>query len=933
MVAKIEPSSYSSFKNGISIFSGNILAIGSESEPIIFTSAYDDTVGGDTDYYEDCYEPKDEEGNITGTEVCDRYDMGDPMVGDWGGIYVSESTGSVLKNVFIKYADEGLTLYKSKLTLEKMHLDEVDEALTLYETSEVLFSDLSLSNIYTYALSIFNDTSFIGNGLDISRMYTFQSAVVEVFNNSVFDIKNASFKDCTTACVSVFDGDDYTEKPSRVEIEDSVFEGGLESGLLTFSRSVIPMFIQIKNSVFKNFGSFAIENYTSTTTVQAKENDWNSSSGPYHETLNPDGQGEQIYGLVDFDPWIGKDQDLSPVQYYARITNIPSGVAYLYDEPNISASLVKTLPNDWVVRVVSKVGEDSNPMISGGYRWYKVEDPTDKTLHYMISGSGAKSIYLPYEEGKQVEYENISIDNLSGTTTFQKNKRRQAVLDALDHYYNDTSTEKSLYSSDDHASKISLLKNKKFSKDIIRAFIAVEIGGANFDNERVAGDYGHGMMQLTFKSYNDSRKNYDNRGIFSDVKNTLCKNFILINNVKFASNDYKKCYTPVYNSKNILYKQIYDHYEDFSTNPIYKNYSNTIQSIYSNIKDGLGLLSSKYGTVFPNNCKKDWVTESGLIITCEEISVIKTLWGYNGATVTSPDYLGKVSDYLKNLSTYFPGYTYSNSDKMIEKLAYAGKNRIEIKKHSPITISIKDSKNNITGEIENLIYSDIPYSEYSSESESVVIFFPDDNYTYKVVGDSNGGTYGLDINNYNGSDTPVSFNALDIPIIPGEIHTYTVDQSKLASDKPDAVTIQIDVNADGVPEKTIKVGDTLTSVTPYDFYFKKPVVSGGLYKVNKELPIKIKVVKEEKSKIKIPRPKFTITRISDGYVLPLKDRKVGEDDSEDEDDRRYYIKFLKKHNRNYTLKLPKNTLTEGEWKIEVNLGDVVRHSIIITMVK
>lgn len=933
VVVKVEPSPYSSFKNGISIFSGSILAMGSDSEPIIFTSAYDDTVGGDTDYYEDCYESIDEEGNITGPETCDRYDIGDSVAGDWEGIYLSESTGSVLKNVFIKYTGEGLTLYKSKITLEKMHIDEVDEALTLYETSEVLFSDLVISNIYSYAASIFNDTVLIGTGLKVNNMFNTRSGVMEVFNNSMLDIKNASFKDCTSACVTVFDGDDYAENPSRVVIEDSVFEGGLESGLLTFSRNVIPMVIQIKNSVFKNFGLFAIENYTSTTTVQAKDNEWGSVSGPYHETLNPEGQGDRLYGLVDFDPWIGKDQDLSPEQYYAKITNIPSGVAYLYDAPSTTATLVKTLPNDWVVKVISKVDEDGSPIISGGYRWYKVEDPTDKTLHYMISGTGAKSTHLPYEETKQAEYENISVDNLSGTTTAQKNKRRESLLDVLTHYYNNTDTHFSLYSSDD-ITKLSSLKTNGFPKEVIMAMIAQEIGIAGFDNELVSYDYGHGIMQVTMdahthenptsKYYGFDKNGSDPRGRYSLVTLKKCR--------ELNSEEYKKCYenTSTYNTK----RKPYSSYDHNINNPKYKQYANTVQSIYANVKDGLGILVEKNRWAKGSACKKGDYSVEGYIFTCQDLTNIKTVWAYNGVSTSNEhNYMREISTKLKTLSTFYPGISYSNTDKLIEKLEVANRYRRVIKAYSPVEISVIDSSGNIVGMVSGEDITNMPNGIYDKDTESVVIFFPNDNYTYKVVGDSTGGTYGLDINNYSGTEIPVSFKAFDIPIIPGEIHTYTVDQAKLTSNKPDAVTVQIDINADGEPEKIIKTGDTLSSVAPYDFYFKKPIVSGGVYRINKELLIKIKVVKEEKDKIKIPYPKFTITRVSDGYVLPINNKKLDEDDEEDNDDRRYYKKFFKGHNKNYTLKLSKNTLTEGEWKIEVSIGDKLRHSIVINMVK
>lgn len=922
VVIKFVPSS-SFFKSTINV-SGKIVANGTQVNPIHFTSSYDDTIGGDTDNYQSCYEPTDEYGNVIGGEVCETYDSGDPSVEDWGEIYFNNSNGSTLKNAFTRYNKYGLALYQSTVDFENVNISESKDALTIYESSRLNFSNLNISNIYDDPVAIFNDSSFMGDKLKVENIFSNNTDVIVVFNHSKISLKDSIFKNCPNeACLTIFDGSSYLATPSDVNIEKTIFDGGLGSGVLTFSNNDIP--INIKNSVFKNFNLFAVENYSSLTTINAKNNDWGDSSGPYHGTLNTEGKGQKIYGLVDFDPWVGKEAD-TPEVYFAKITNIPDGVAKLYDAPTASATLVKTLPNDWIVKVLDKKDVNNQPMISNGYHWYKVEDPTDNTIHYMFSGVDDEPIYLPYEKDKQVEYENKSVDNLSGGTTVQILKRKNVVLEAIDYYYNNNETKKSLYSSDDNI-KISKLKIKNFPKDLIRAFTAVEIAGEKFDNENVSGDYGHGMMQLTIKTYEKVNKNYDNRGLYSKVSMRKC-----LNNPT-SPNDYKKCYTPILNSKGKVFKQLYDHYEDISTNPIYKNYANTTQSIYSNIKDGLGILSNNYGNIINNPCTQNWTTSTGLVITCEEVNIIKDIWGYNGASIDAPDYLGVVSNRLKNLSTYFPGYTYNNSDKMIEKLAYAGKNRIELKKHSPITIYVKDSYGHITGETNGGIDDSIPYSDYNPESETAVIFFPHNTYTYQVVGDSTGGFYGLDIDNYNNSDTSVSFNASDLPIAPGEIHTYSVDEIKLANGNPDAVIIKIDTNGDGIIEKTMKTGSKLTSTEPYDFYFKK-LVDGGNYKIGKNLEVKIKVIKDKGAKkIKIPKPEIKITRVSDGYVLPIKDKSTDEDDDEDNDDRKYYKNRHKEHDKNYKWRISKNTLTEGEWKVEVKLGGKVQHSIIINMVK
>ncbi len=53
---------------------------------------------------------------------------------------------------------------------------------------------------------------------------------------------------------------------------------------------------------FKEIPSYGVNNLSSAT-VDAPSNFWGHSSGPYHETLNPNGQGCQVSDNVNFDPW------------------------------------------------------------------------------------------------------------------------------------------------------------------------------------------------------------------------------------------------------------------------------------------------------------------------------------------------------------------------------------------------------------------------------------------------------------------------------------------------------------------------------------------------------------------------------------------------------------------------------------------------------
>ena len=48
-------------------------------------------------------------------------------------------------------------------------------------------------------------------------------------------------------------------------------------------------------------------------TVDATRNWWGDASGPYHESLNPDGMGDEVSQGVDFEPWLGAESVIQTV--------------------------------------------------------------------------------------------------------------------------------------------------------------------------------------------------------------------------------------------------------------------------------------------------------------------------------------------------------------------------------------------------------------------------------------------------------------------------------------------------------------------------------------------------------------------------------------------------------------------------------------------
>lgn len=65
--------------------------------------------------------------------------------------------------------------------------------------------------------------------------------------------------------------------------------------------------IEIHGSVIEDNNAYGVwAQSSSETTVDATDNDWGFNSGPYHETTNTEGAGNDVSDLVIYDPWKGK---------------------------------------------------------------------------------------------------------------------------------------------------------------------------------------------------------------------------------------------------------------------------------------------------------------------------------------------------------------------------------------------------------------------------------------------------------------------------------------------------------------------------------------------------------------------------------------------------------------------------------------------------
>jgi len=852
--------------------SGSLAVQGTESQPVYFTSYQDDSVGGDTnmDSADSLPYPGDWDGIILGDFTNASYTFSHTQIQySENGVTLAGVTAEA-NNFYCTYSNECFNLaISASLSLSNFTADHVSGSVfSLYQSilsvntaliknidlgfdpfsqhildgyqSAVSFNGVSIQDVpqpvqgitmfgnssfsgsdFVYitesnrdAVTVFNDSSIsIANGLVQNTNSELYASGILFFNNTDVLLNNVQVRGFGNTAIydlgsqSGFGVNSLTM--NGVEVDHNSIGFGVDDGLDVSIGAV---------AAYEN--GYALFSYTDTP-VRFENVWWGSESGPNYVTI-PTGSNNEVFGQVDYDPWALTDPfHPIPETYFAKITNIPNGVAKLYETPSTSGVLVKTLPNDWVVKVIQKTLDSGQPAISDGYRWYKIEDPTDGSQMWMLAGSvsGNGTPYLPYSSSLQVDLQHISSDIL-GT----KALRRQTILEVIDHYYNDTSVVPSLYSSDD-IQTISLLKEIGMPKEVLLAIISQESGGNyNFNNEGVSFDYGHGVMQLTFKAWANEKpgnsylnNDWDNRGKFSRIENFKCRNAIyseISGKAIDGLNEYQKCYLNAggYNKLNKPYKN----YEDIATNPKYKQYTNTVQSFYANIKDGLGDLRKKYTST--KSCPHPDAVIDGLTFTCEDVRKILMVWAYNGLGYDKQTkqytgrYLHDISQKLQNLSNDFPGITYANTDQLIEKLEIANNNKKTIKVYSPVELQVVDSQGNIAGLVNGTPEVSIPNSMYDADAESVTILFPNDTYSYKVVGDTTGGSYGLSFSNMQ-SGIQTDFLATNIPIKTGEIHIYHVDESVLATGG-EGVTLDIDTNGDGIVEETLTTGATLTDITP-----------------------------------------------------------------------------------------------------------------------
>jgi len=154
---------------------------------------------------------------------------------------------------------------------------------------------------------VYTQYNLVSYGIEIEGIDTPCIGILK--GNKIYNHDNTQAAAWSSAGIIIdnwrYYGPSYNCKNSSVHMENNDIYDNMH-GVQIVPNENIQM---IHNKISENrYGAISDQWFDGSTyhdeTLQAPMNWWGDPSGPYHPTENPDGQGDEIYGDILFDPWI-----------------------------------------------------------------------------------------------------------------------------------------------------------------------------------------------------------------------------------------------------------------------------------------------------------------------------------------------------------------------------------------------------------------------------------------------------------------------------------------------------------------------------------------------------------------------------------------------------------------------------------------------------
>lgn len=312
---------------------GTLIAEGTATDPIIFTSLQDDNYGGDTNG----------DGNTT-----------NPTPGDWLQIYFASASTATLSHALVQYGGHDHGNWMIKIS-----------------SNDVIISDSNFSNNYPYDAAMLVDATatIINNSFNANET----TALYSTSGNS--SITGNVITGCSDGSgIAINTGSPVVDHNTIDGCLIGLFTSGADAqpfltnniltdngvGIVVYNSS-IPLAISSNSMTGSLYG---LQNFTTTNTINAESNWWGDASGPYHVSLNSTGLGTAVTDGVDFDPWLTTDPNVDATAETSELEPWQS------TDNCVQAASEADNPNCWVTK---------GPVYYGTASYDEVSDTTTLT--------------------------------------------------------------------------------------------------------------------------------------------------------------------------------------------------------------------------------------------------------------------------------------------------------------------------------------------------------------------------------------------------------------------------------------------------------------------------------------------------------------------------------------------------------------------------
>lgn len=329
----------------IDIISGAIVANGTETQPIIFTS-YNDDVGGDTN----------QDANQTQPEMF-----------DWEGLFIlpQQNVPSEFNNIKFSYSGWGLEFNYG--SIKNSNFTYNNEALAVsggnfgpepvvvenihYQHNGVAFS-MDEGRILSFTNEVFDSTNEVAVSLNGYAIYTCDGCVFSGGDIGI-SVKQHSNLNLTNSLVENYQNygifNQYISQSLLPDAEDSeiyISNSEIRNNTIGIQIGANGYGEIVNNSIHDNtqFG-VKVEQFTEPAPMDLRNNWWGDPSGPHETLLNPGGLGDNLQ-LVNtpYIPWTTSIAPTELAQYKMDGTtsiglgeiNLSDRYVFSISTPNIS---------------------------------------------------------------------------------------------------------------------------------------------------------------------------------------------------------------------------------------------------------------------------------------------------------------------------------------------------------------------------------------------------------------------------------------------------------------------------------------------------------------------------------------------------------------------------------------------------------------------